>query len=146
MFKKTLMISCLLSSGISNARYHNIDFVDLFLRFPEDLEMLGGISTNRINISEKDDILSIDIELPGYEKEEVRVNLHNNGRILEIEAKREEKKEEKETQQSTNRQFNFRKSLPYPVQVGSEKATLKNGILSLAFKKAEQPAHTITID
>jgi HSP20 family molecular chaperone IbpA len=152
MNKTPFMLSCLLSANIYAHSYIT----------PSDLlEWADLLSENSRywpkgatwSITEQNGYLLVDVEVPGYEKNEVHVKLLENGRVLSIEAKRENAPEEKEqnntdnskVRNSANRTFKLQGTLPYAVQEDA-KATLKNGILSVSLKKVDKPSHRIEIE
>ncbi len=76
-----------------------------------------------IDLVESDDEIKVVAELPGVEKNNIKVTLNRN--ILTISAKSDYKK------------YFARIELPVDVDAHSAKATYKNGILSIVLKKIE---------
>lgn len=94
----------------------------------------------RINISEDEKRFTIDVEIPGMNKEDIDVNLKN--RMLTISGERKFEKEKNGTQYhrvetyfgSFNRSF----QLPDSVDEESIEATYTNGILNITIDKSEE--------
>ena len=93
-----------------------------------------------VDITEHDDQYIVKMELPGVNKEEVKITLESN--ILTI---RGEKKEEKETKKENylraERSYgSFQRSFTLPTTVKSDKidASFKDGILNITLPKAEE--------
>jgi HSP20 family molecular chaperone IbpA len=99
---------------------------------------------NRImktDIREKEDTFIIDIDLPGYDKENIQIEVENG--YLTVQASISEDKEEKEKGKFVRRErFNGTCSRSFYVgdDVKSEdvKAKFKNGILSLEIPKKDE--------
>ena len=115
-------------------------FMDEFFRFPSIFTDESGVFTPRVNIREDEDHVWLTFELPGMNKEDIKVSLQNN--VLTVSGSREEKTEEKDknyvrTEISTGR---FRRSfnLPQQVNVESINAEYKNGMLEVRLDKREE--------
>jgi HSP20 family protein len=94
-----------------------------------------------VNIKKDEKEIVLELMAPGFEKEEIKINLEEN--ILTVAGeKKTETKEENETY--TRREFtaaSFSRSFSLPENVNSEeiKAEFKNGILFVSIpKKAEE--------
>ena len=98
-----------------------------------------------LNMYETDDELVIEAALPGFSKDEIEIEEHNN--ILSLRAEhKEEHKEEGESWLVQERSVQmFERTLPLPVEVKADKAeaTLENGILRIVFPKVS-PEKSIT--
>jgi HSP20 family protein len=96
----------------------------------------------RIDISEEKENLVVTAEIPGVNKENIKITLQDN--ILTIEG--EKKKDVKESDKNfhrTERVFGtFKRSFTLPSEVDSEKvdAKFENGILNIQIKKLEPKA------
>ncbi|MCX7984007.1 MAG: Hsp20/alpha crystallin family protein [Bacteroidetes bacterium] len=93
-----------------------------------------------VDIAEKDDAYIVKVELPGVEKDDVKVTLESN--VLTI---RGEKKFEKETKKENYHRIercygSFNRSFTLPSTVKSDKidATYKDGVLTITLPKAEE--------
>ncbi len=76
------------------------------------------------DVIEKDDEIRVVAELPGVDKNNIKVNV--DGNTLTIQAQSEDKKYYKEIE------------LPAPVDENSAKATYKNGVLEVVLKKVKK--------
>jgi HSP20 family protein len=93
-----------------------------------------------VDIAEHDDQYVVKVELPGVNKEDVKITLESN--ILTI---RGDKKQEKETKNENYHRIersygSFQRSFTLPTTVKNEKidAVYKDGILSILLPKAEE--------
>ena len=96
--------------------------------------------TPAVDIAEHDDEYLVKVELPGVNKEDVKITLESN--ILTI---RGEKKQEKETKKENYHRIernygSFQRSFTLPTVVKSDKidAVYKDGVLSISLPKAEE--------
>lgn len=109
-------------------------------RFMDDFERsffnnsLKGDSRFRVDISEKDGNYFLEAELPGFDKEDIHVDL--NGEVLTIHATHESKDEEKDKDGNyirRERRFgSYSRSFDVSdIDVDNIKADYKNGVLAL---------------
>ena len=96
--------------------------------------------TPAVDIVEHDDEYLVKVELPGVNKEEVKLTLENN--ILTIRGeKKQEKETKKENYHRVERSYgSFQRSFTLPAAVKSDKidASYKDGILTVSLPKAEE--------
>jgi len=96
--------------------------------------------TPAVDIAEHDDQFVVKVELPGVNKEDVKITLENN--ILTIRGeKKQEKETKKENYHRVERSYgSFQRSFTLPTTVKSDKidAVYKDGILQIALPKAEE--------
>jgi len=96
--------------------------------------------TPAVDIAEHDDQFVVKVELPGVNKDEVKITLENN--ILTIRGeKKQEKETKKENYHRVERSYgSFQRSFTLPTTVKSDKidAVYKDGILQIALPKAEE--------
>ncbi len=111
-----------------------------FFRGGQDEETSLAQWTPAVDIAEHDDQYSVKVELPGVNKEDVKITFESN--ILTI---RGEKKQEKETKKENYHRLernygSFQRSFTLPATVKSDKidAIYKDGILSISIPKAEE--------
>lgn len=113
---------------------HNL-FDDFFLN-----EGYNGHSFSpSANIKESETGFTIDLAIPGLNKEDFNINLENNR--LTVSAKKEENKEE-QTEKYTRKEFNFSSfsrsfTLPKNINRDEISASYENGILALSIPKLE---------
>lgn len=93
-----------------------------------------------IDLYEDKDNLTVKAELPGMNKEEIEISLHEGIFSLSGERKSEQKVEERETHRSERFVGRFHRTitLPSPVDAEKVKATYKDGILTVVLPKAEE--------
>lgn len=116
-------------------------------KYFDDFEsMKPSLNTNdfspNIDISEKGNQLIIDAEIPGVQKEDLKITLQDN--ILTIEGEKKNVSEEDNRNYfRTERTYGaFKKSFNLPEDVDSEKVNAKfnNGVLSITLEKVEEEA------
>lgn len=110
------------------------DFATMKPSFDKD------VFSPKIDISEKENQLIIDAEIPGVQKEDLKITLQDN--ILTIEGEKKNVSEEsKRNYFRTERSYGeFKKSFTLPEYVDSEKVNAKfnNGVLSILLDKVEE--------
>jgi HSP20 family protein len=93
-----------------------------------------------VDVSETKDNITINAEIPGMSKEDVKVSVQDN--VLTLSGERKQEKEEKNANDHRiERNYgSFRRSftLSTPVQPDKVKATYKDGILKITFPKTEE--------
>jgi len=105
--------------------------------FIESFEMFGGFP---VGLFETDEDVIVKADLPGFDKEEIMINVTNNS--IEIAAQHKERKEvRKEKYFKSEKRFGAQRrylTLPVPVNPDSAKAEFKNGVLTVRIKKKEK--------
>lgn len=103
------------------------------------------------NVLEKDKEFRLELQLPGFKKEDVQLNFHEN--ILTVKVELPEKGEEKENESSEyqHREFgvySFERKFKVPKDVDAEKieAHFENGILELTLPKKEEALEKAPVD
>ena len=143
------------SSVFGNGRQSNIfdpfslDIWDPFEGFPFTTALTGvpsstsetsAIANARIDWKETPEAHAFKADLPGFKKEEVRVEVEE-GRVLQISGERSKEKEEKKdkwhlVERSTGK-FLRRFRLPENAKMGQVKANMENGVLTVIVPKEE---------
>jgi HSP20 family protein len=100
----------------------------------------SGMWTPAVDVRERDGNLEIHAELPGMNKDDVKVECTDEGIVIEGERRREEEKEEggwRRTERSFGR---FYRMIPLPEGAKTEeaKAEFKDGVLQIRVPVAEQ--------
>lgn len=94
----------------------------------------------RVNISENDDLVRINFEVPGMEKKDFKVSIKD--KVLTVSGERTfETKEENESwvrTEMTAGRFTRSFTLPDTIDAENVKADYKNGILELTLHKKEE--------
>ncbi len=110
-----------------------------------------GASMPAVNIAETKDNFRIEVAAPGLNKEDFKIDLHNN--VLSISSEKQDSKEEK-NEKVMRREFSytsFKRSfgLPEMVEQDQIKAIHLNGVLLVEIPKREEakekPARQISI-
>jgi HSP20 family protein len=100
---------------------------------------LSGAWIPLVDIHETDDALILKAELPGFSKDDVNVEIKDNG--LTLKGQRQEEKEVKEEQYHRRERAygSFQRTFMLPATVDSERvtATYKDGVLELRLPKRE---------
>jgi len=93
-----------------------------------------------VDIYETDKELVVEVGLPGFKPEDIKVKVEED--YLVVEGKKEEKKETKEENYYRReiRKGSFKKviPLPYTIDADKAKAKLEEGILKIVFPKPEK--------
>jgi len=116
-------------------------------------EMLDELSTGYrrafANYKETDKEFVVQVEIPGVDKEDIKLNVTDTG--LEIKA---EKKSEKEKGEKNGEEYSYTKSyagfyqmfdVPENADLENIDASYKNGVLSIRLPKKSMPEHRKTI-
>ena len=112
------------------------DLFDDFMGYPTGRQAAAN-AYPQVKDMMKTDILDVDgnyeleIDLPGFKKEDVKIQLKNG--YLNIQATREEKKDEKDDKGTCNRSFYVGSSIKHE----DIHAKYENGILHVTFPKEE---------
>lgn len=107
---------------------------------PARLEEEEGVWSPSVDISEDNNSITINAEIPGMSKDDIKVNIQDNTITLKGE-KRQEKEEGNANCHRVERSYGaFMRSftLPTPVQSDKVKASYKNGILKIVLPKTEE--------
>lgn len=95
-----------------------------------------------VDVIERKNEFLVRVELPGVEKEDVRVSVRKNTLIIEGERKSPPEIKEKDVEyylcESVYGKFHREISLPVPVEAEKIKAVFKNGVLEIELPKAEK--------
>jgi len=115
-------------------------FDTVFRYDTRDDENVFNAWTPAVDIAEHDEQYLVKVELPGVNKDDVKITLENN--ILTIRGeKKQEKETKKENYHRVERSYgSFQRSFTLPTSVKSDKidAVYKDGILQIALPKAEE--------
>ncbi|HID96194.1 MAG TPA: Hsp20/alpha crystallin family protein [Candidatus Latescibacteria bacterium] len=100
----------------------------------------AGTWSPRVDVSETDDEIIVSAELPGIDREDIKVNVEDN--VLTFSG---EKKQEKETKKRNYHRIersygSFHRSFTLPTKIESDrvKATFKDGVLTIHLPKADE--------
>ncbi len=92
-----------------------------------------------IDVIETDKEVIATAEMPGLEKQDIKINVSEDRLEISAETKHEEKKEEKGYVYRERRSGSYYRaiSLPSPVEPDKSKASYKNGVLEIKMPKTE---------
>ena len=108
----------------------------------------GGWSAPAIDMYQTDDEVVVKAALPGFNANEVQINITGDVLTIRGERKHEEEKKEKAWHIREQRWGSFERSVALPTAVKSDKASadFENGILTITLPKAEEvKPRTITV-
>jgi len=127
-------------------------FDEMMRGFPSPLMGTDVFSamTPRIDVSETDNEICIQAELPGVSEKDIRVDLDEDILTIHGEKKheREEKKENYFVKERSEGAFTRSIRLPYAVKPNDVRASFENGVLTVLLPKAaatEQNVHRIPV-
>ncbi len=99
-----------------------------------------GTTSPRLNVTETEKSFEIEAELPGVNKEDVKVAIENQRVSIEGEIKREQEQREGENlvySERSTRRFARSFVLPSEVDEATAQARMENGVLSLSLPKKQ---------
>lgn len=119
----------------------------IFSEFPFSRRLTGSF-VPAIDMYEDDKNLYITAELPGIEKDDIKISLHNDVLTISGEKKREEKKENENYYHLEMCYGAFNRSITLPVEVDSDRveANFKNGVLKIQLAKSNPKDISKTIE
>jgi HSP20 family protein len=93
-----------------------------------------------VDLLEDKDNLIVRAELPGLNKDDIDVSLHDGALTISGERKSEQKREEAQTYRTERFSGRFQRSIGLPVPVTADKvsASYKDGILTITLPKTEE--------
>lgn len=115
-------------------------FSNRIQRYFEDFPSMDFQSSfsPRIDISEDENNIIVEAEVPGIKKEELKLTLHDNILTLKGEKKMEEEKKGKNYYRNERIYGSFQRSFTLPEEVDSNKVetNFHDGMLTIKMKKA----------
>jgi len=105
----------------------------------EEGSWVRGMWAPLVDIYETDDAFVLKVELPGFTKEDVQIELHNNRLTIRGERKQETEAKEDQYHRRERAYGRFERSFVLPTMIDADKvmANFKNGILELRLPKSE---------
>lgn len=102
-------------------------------------DLLGGGWMPVVDMLEDKDKLTVKAELPGFNREDLDVSVHENSLILSGERKADEERKDGEFFRSERFYGRFHRVIPLPSSVDTEKIQAKytNGVLTVTLPKNE---------
>ncbi len=118
----------------------NIDrmFDEMFTGRPTDESETGWVP--RADVHENDNAFIVQLDLPGVEKDNVKVKFEDDKLVVSGERKHESNVDEKNFHRVERVYGSFTRSISVPKDVDSEKisASFKNGVLEITLPKADE--------
>ena len=117
-------------------KFHN-KVMRYFDDFPGVRTNVSGSFSPRIDISEDENGIYINTDLPGVEKEDIKLTIEDNILTIEGEKKKEIENKEKKYYRAERVYGKFRRAFTLPVEVDPDKveAKFENGMLNIALAK-----------
>jgi len=115
-------------------------FDEFFGRVPSGVEMDEGVWSPSVDISENNNVITINAEIPGMSKEDIELNIQDNTMTLKGEKKQEKEEKDADYHRVERSYGAFVRSfaLPTAVQADKVKASYKNGVLRIILPKSEE--------
>lgn len=107
----------------------------------------GGLA---VDVEDEDDEFVVTADLPGFDKEDIDVEVHD--RTLRIEARHEEETETEEDEDNYVRRERSKRSLsrsvtlPEEVDEAGASASFENGVLTVTLPKAHTSEESTSVD
>lgn len=120
------------------------NFHSRVMRYFDDFPSLQNRATEsfspRIDISEDDNSIFVNTELPGVKKEDIKLTIEDNILTIEGEKKNEDEKKEKNYYRTERVYGKFHRSFTLPVEVDPDKVEAKyeDGTLKISMAKLEE--------
>ena len=125
------------------------NFEDRFLRTFPDHEVDKGIGgfTPSVNVREGEFAYHVDVDLPGVNKEDIKVDVKDGQLVLtgERNFKKEVKEEDYHKVETSFGKFSRSFSLPDNIDVENIDASCENGVLEVVLPKVEEKKNTKSI-
>ncbi len=111
-------------------------FNSFFGGFPEDRE---GLWAPLIDIEEDNENIMVKAELPGMDKNEIKVTVRDNMLVISGERKQEKEAKDKTYHRIERSYGQFSRTITLPAVVNADKikASYKDGVLSITLPKPE---------
>ena len=95
--------------------------------------------TPLVDLVDEGDVFKVRADIPGFDKEDVNIEVTDDSIELSGEVKKEEKEEEENYKRYERSYSSFKRTLGFPEKVKPDKASasLKNGVLEVKVPKVE---------
>lgn len=105
----------------------------------DDFEQLQGDQIN-VDVGESDEEVTITADLPGYDREEIDVTIHEGRLTLRAERDREteEENEEYHRRERSHREVTRTIRIPTEIEKDAASATYSNGVLTVTLPKVDE--------
>ena len=124
------------------------DFRDFFQGGLISDRLFGDFSLPEVDMIDEGDKIRIKADMPGVDKQDIKVKVEKNNVIISAEKEHEEEKKEENYYYKERSSRHYYRSIPLPTEVDSKntKATFKNGTLEIVLKKKEEPGEEIKVE
>ena len=113
---------------------------DIFGQRPARVQWTDGAWNPSVDVTEDEDSVVVKAEMPGLNKDDVKISVHDS--ILTLKGEKKQEKEEKEADyHRIERSYgSFCRSFQLPTTVRTDKikANYKDGVLSITLPKTEE--------
>ena len=108
--------------------------------FTRPLSIRDGLSAPAIDMYQTDDEIVVRASLPGFNADDVQINITGDVLTLRGEMKHDDEKKEKAWHLREQRWGSFERSVALPTNVVADRASadFENGILTITLPKAEE--------
>jgi len=113
---------------------------DSFFRGTDEQGLLSGTWIPAVDVAEENDAYVVKVELPGVNKDDVKITLESNILTIRGEKKTENEVKDKNYHRTERSYGSFQRSFTLPTTVRNDKvdAVYKDGILTVSLPKAEE--------
>jgi HSP20 family protein len=108
----------------------------------------GGIAEPAVELAESDGEMTIKMEVPGVEKDQIQLTVGDDHLVVRGETRKEKEEKKKNYYRQEIRYGAFQRTVALPVEVDATKAKaeLRNGVLKVTLPKSAQPkAHEVKV-
>jgi HSP20 family protein len=125
-------------------------FADPFSAFKNFFPARFSASFNfpEIDMIDEGDSLRIKADMPGIDKQDIKLKVTANAVTISAESKEEKEKKDKNYYYNERSARQYYRSIPLPVEVDSKsaKATFRNGMLDISLKKKGAQGEEVKIE
>jgi HSP20 family protein len=123
-------------------------FDDMFRDFFRSMETEGGVIEPATEVAETENEVSVKLQVPGVEKDQINVSLTDDTLTVRGEARKEAEEKKKNFYRQEIHYGAFQRTVGLPAEVDAARATaeLRNGVLKITVPKSRQPkAHQVKV-
>ena len=120
-------------------------FEDMLAPFSAGAALAEGVATPRLDVTESDQAFSIDVDMPGVRKEDVKISVDRQRLTIEGECRSSKQDKQDENVVYTERmarRFVRSFTLPTDVDDSAAQAHMENGVLHLTLPKKQGASAT----
>ena len=127
-------------SGVFSLQKEMNRMFDSFFSGVDEPGLLNGTWNPAVDVAEENDAYVVKMELPGVNKDDVKITLESNILTIQGEKKIENEVKHKNYHRTERSYGSFQRSFTLPVTVKNDRidATYKDGILTVSLPKAEE--------